>query len=205
MNIRRIKDKLLCPIVSSMITVLTCILTCLLLIYPFFASQKIKESQAVDLITQKVNEKILYCGNDFWVHWIVIDPNQRTFKFQDVRGLNADSSEIISPKQLELNPYYKGVHKVDNITFKFLDNFKTGAAGFYPDLSFFNGKKTAMEIINSSNKIPYQAGISVTKNIFNNMVYVFIISSTKEDLGSCDSNKIVRDLEELSIYAKGLL
>lgn len=202
---RIIRDKLLCPIVSSVITTLTACLISLLIIYPFFASQKIKETEAVDLITKKVDEKILSCKKDFWMTWIVIDPNKGTYRFQDIKGLNADETEIISPKKLNLNPFYSKTHKIDQTTFNFLDNFKTGAAGFYSDLSFFNDKKSAKDIINATNKTVYKVGISVTKNIFNNMVYVFIASSTKEELGVCNSDKIVRDLEDLSIYAKGLL
>jgi len=72
-------------------------------------------------------------------------------------------------------------------------------------IAAIDDKETAVEIINASNKKVYQAGISVTKNIFNNMVYVFIVSSTKQELDRCNSDKIVRDLEDLSIYAKGLL
>ena len=202
---RIIRDKLLCPIVSSAITTLTACLISLLFIYPFFASQKIKETEAVDLITKKVDEKVLPCGKDFWMTWIVIDPNERTYRFQNIKGLNADETEIISPKDLKLNPFYAGTHKIDRATFNFLDGFKTGAAGFYSDLSYFNDKEGAKQIINATNKTVYQIGISVTKNIFNNMVYVFIASSTKEELGVCNSDKIVRDLEDLSIYAKGLL
>lgn len=199
-----LRNKFLCPIISSLITITITFLICFVVVYPLYERNKFDRSIEIDNITNLVDSKLKFCGQDYWITWIVIDSTKKNFRFQDVRGLNAGT--IISPKALQLNAYYLSSEiPIDNVTYKFLDNFRTGAVGYYPDLSFFKDKKTAKEIIDHSNKKIYQVGISVTKSKFNNLVYVFVMSVTKSNLRKCDRNKIVHDLEELSIYAKGAL
>ena len=196
--------KLICPVISSLTTMIAILLVFVACILPFITSQALKQSQSVDLITKEVDKIINNCGKDFRVSWIVVDPNKKIYKFHDVRGLNADSSAIVSSKNPQLNPFYSKIHKIDPITFSFLDKFDNGAAGFYPEISFFNDKKSARDMISSSNKIIFKVGISVTKNILDNMVYVFIATITSDSYNVCSKDDIVTHLEDLSIYAKGI-
>ncbi len=174
----KFKDKLWCPLVSSLIQ----LAIIGLVLFPLIAKSKLDTSKGFDNITKKVDEKLRVCGVNYWMSWLVLDANKKEFGFQDVRGFNLGGTKIISPRTLQLNPYYNNIHKIDQKTLKFLSKFETGAAGYYPDLSFFDDKPSAKEIINSANKKVDSVGISVTKDIFRNLVYVFIFSITSGTL-----------------------
>lgn len=195
------KDKLLCPIISSFI-----IIGIVFLVFsPLVSQTKLNLSEAVDAITVKMDQQIRSCGPNYWTSWIIVDESRKQFKFQDVRGFNADGTTIISSKSLKLNPYYLKKHSIDDKTISFLSNFETGAAGHYENISFFDEYLTAKEIIGQSNKKPITITISVTRNIFSNIVYVFLATTLSPNFDKCDKSQIVNNLEDLSIYAKGTL
>jgi hypothetical protein len=193
------KEKLLCPIISSIIQ----LSVILLFFLPSFSNSKIHNLSNDYYITKVVDQKLQNCGPNYWISWIVIDTNNQQYYFQDVRGIKGD--KIISPKYLQLNPFYNEIHAVDIKTLKFLSNFENGAAGYYSDMLFFDNLSTAKEIINSTNEKVYNVGISVTKNVLHNLVYVFLMTSTGVINNKCSQNEIIESLEDLSNYAKGLL
>lgn len=199
--VKNFKEKLLCPIISSFIIVGIV----LLVFFPLASQTRLNLSEALDNITIKVDQQIRTCGVHYWTTWIIVDASKKQFKFQDVRGFNKEGTAIISPKSLKLNPYYLKKHTVDDKTIDFLSNFENGVAGYYGDISFFDEYPTAKEIIQQSNKKPVTITISVTKNIFSNIVYVFLATVTSSDFRQCDKTQIVNNLEDLSIYAKGKL
>lgn len=199
---KQFKEKLLCPIVSSFIIVGIVFL----IFMPLFAQSQLNAIKAIDDITNKTDDQIRKCGIGYWISWIVIDQSRKQFYFQDVRGLNKDATAIISPKALKLNPYYLGIHSIDQETIRFLSSFENGVAGYYADLSFFSNLSVVQKVLKVSNKNIKSVGVSVTKNIFTDIVYVFLMTATSDSNSEqCDKTQIVNHLEDLSIYAKGRL
>lgn len=201
MMIRKIKDKLFCPLVSALIQ--------LVIIYTLFFKLIVLQNQysfaiTEDKIEEKIINKVNYCGKDYWISWLVIDKSiPKKYKFRNVIGCPSQSASCaVSIKNL--NPFYKKEYLIDDKTYDFLLNYKNGSAGYYNDINFFADMPSTLEIIRSTNKKVYSAGVSIVKNITGDPIYVFIMSNTSKN-SKCGSDDVVRSLEDLSIYAKGIL
>ena len=199
--IRKIKEKLFCPLVSALIQ--------LILIYILFFQLVVLGNQYTfaateDKIEEKLTNKVNYCGKDYWISWIVIDKTiPKKYRFRNVIGCSSQSTSCaVSIKNL--NSFYKKEHFIDEKSYDFLLSYKTGSAGYYGDMIFFADMPAALEMINNSNKRIYSVGVSVVKDIKGDPIYVFLMSNTSKN-SKCSSNDVVRSLEDLSIYAKGIL
>ncbi len=205
--LKEIKNKLFCPLVSALIQI--CILYFIFFQYSqYLQNNRYDYSVANSRIKSKIEEKINYCGKDYWISWIVLSGNKSTNKyfFQDVIGCNPNKNSnncAFSVKEAKLNEFYnQEYHKIDPKTYNFLMKIDTGVAGFYSDMSFFNDYPAIKNVLINSNKVISTLGITVTKDIRRNIVYVFAMSNTSSKLSNkCDKNKIVNTLEEISIFA----
>lgn len=178
-----------------------------LFFHNFEPSNFYKRAIGDDKIKTKLAQLSQHCGVDHFWTWIVINEAKKEFYFQDVIGCNKANPEncAFSIKNLRLNPFYLKTHKfTDDESFKFLSDLNTGAAGYYDDISFFSQYKTISDALASSNKKLESVGLAVTK-FRNNLVYLFIKTSSVKNPTSCQKNEATNLLEELSIYAEGNL
>jgi len=205
-NLRRIASRLMCPLVSALIQ----IFVILILFVQFF---EIKDHYYASMsnvsIRTKIEDRINQCGKDYWLSWIVLDGNvsKRKYYFQEVIGCNNDTGDgddcSYSVKETKLNPFYnESYHRLDNNTYKFLTNMDTGMVAYFEDVGKLNNYKAIKEALLSSNKKIDSLGLTVTKNIKRNIVYVFAMSKTGAGVETCDKDRVVNILEDLSIYAK---
>jgi hypothetical protein len=202
----KIKNKLWCPLVSACIQIFV-IMT---IFMQFF---EIKDHYYASIsnagIKKKIEKRINQCGKDYWLSWIVLDGNvsKRKYYFQDVIGCNPESGIkndcSFSVKNSKLNPFYNETyHKLDKNTYKLLMGMDTGLVGYYDNLTKLRTYKAMNEALNSFNKEIKVLGLTVTKNIKQNIVYVFAMTKTGDSKMTCNKSDIINILEDLSIYAK---
>lgn len=202
--IRKLKEKLFCPLVSSLIQ----IFVLYILFFQFFEIKDHYYSSISNArIKAKIESRINQCGKDYWLTWIVLDGNNSKEKyfFQDVIGCvpNKNGNCAFSVKEAKLNKFYnEEFHRVDKKTYEFLTSIENGVSGYYNDMSFLKKFPSIDEVLKNSNKTIYELGISVTKDIRRNLVYVFAMTNTSKENKSCDKNQMILILEDLSIYAK---
>jgi len=203
--VRKTKDKLMCPLVSALIQIT-------FLYIAFFQFFEVKDHYYSSIsnasIKTKIENKINICGPDTWISWIVLDGNKSKNKyyFQDVIGCNVESKIknncAYSVKETRLNPFYNETyHKLDTDTYHFLEKMDTGMVAYFDDLKYLNEFKSINKALQSSNKDIKSIGLTVTKNVKKNIVYVFAMTNTKKET-KCGKDKTISILEELSLYAK---
>lgn len=202
--IRKLKEKLFCPLVSSLIQ----IFVLYILFFQFFEIKDHYYSSISNArIKAKIESRINQCGKDYWLTWIVLDGNNSKEKyfFQDVIGCapNKNGNCAFSVKEAKLNKFYnEEFHRVDEKTYEFLTSIENGVSAYYNDMSFLKKFPSINEVLKNSNKTIYELGISVTKDIRRNLVYVFAMTNTSKENKSCDKDQMILILENLSIYAK---
>lgn len=202
-SFRKIKEKIFCPLVTSLIQIF-------ILYVLFFQFFEIKDHYYSSIsnarIKAKIESRINQCGKDYWLTWIVLDGNSSKEKyfFQDVIGCSSKPGDCaFSVKEAKLNKFYnEEFHKVDSKTYKFLTSIDNGVSGYYKDMTFLKNFPAINEVINNSNKTIYELGISVTKDVRRNLVYVFAMTNTSKENKKCDKDQMILILEDLSIYAK---
>jgi len=202
--VRRLKERLFCPLVSSLIQIF-------ILYVLFFQFFEIKDHYYSSIsnarIKAKIESRINECGKDYWLTWIVLDGNSSKEKyfFQDVIGCSPRKTGdcAFSVKEAKLNKFYnEEFHKVDRKTYEFLTSIENGISGYYNDMSFLKNFSAINDVINNSNKTIYELGISVTKDFKRNLVYVFAMTNTSKENKNCNKEQMILILEDLSIYAK---
>lgn len=202
--LRKLKEKLFCPLVSSLIQ----IFVLYILFFQFFEIKDHYYSSISNArIKAKIESRINQCGKDYWLTWIVLDGNNSKEKyfFQDVIGCapNKNGNCAFSVKEAKLNKFYnEEFHRVDEKTYEFLTSIENGVSAYYNDMSFLKKFPSINEVLKNSNKTIYELGISVTKDIRRNLVYVFAMTNTSKENKSCDKDQMILILENLSIYAK---
>lgn len=202
--LRKLKEKLFCPLVSSLIQ----IFVLYILFFQFFEIKDHYYSSISNArIKAKIESRINQCGKDYWLTWIVLDGNNSKEKyfFQDVIGCapNKNGNCAFSVKEAKLNKFYnEEFHRVDEKTYEFLTSIENGVSAYYNDMSFLKKFPSINEVLKNSNKTIYELGISVTKDIRRNLVYVFAMTNTSKENKSCDKDQMILILEDLSIYAK---
>lgn len=203
-SLRKLKEKLFCPLVSSLIQ----IFVLYILFFQFFEIKDHYYSSISNArIKAKIESRINQCGKDYWLTWIVLDGNNSKEKyfFQDVIGCapNKNGNCAFSVKEAKLNKFYnEEFHRVDEKTYEFLTSIENGVSAYYNDMSFLKKFPSINEVLKNSNKTIYELGISVTKDIRRNLVYVFAMTNTSKENKSCDKDQMILILENLSIYAK---
>lgn len=203
-SLRKLKEKLFCPLVSSLIQ----IFVLYILFFQFFEIKDHYYSSISNArIKAKIESRINQCGKDYWLTWIVLDGNNSKEKyfFQDIIGCapNKNGNCAFSVKEAKLNKFYnEEFHRVDEKTYKFLTSIENGVSAYYNDMSFLKKFPSINEVLKNSNKTIYELGISVTKDIRRNLVYVFAMTNTSKENKSCDKDQMILILEDLSIYAK---
>jgi hypothetical protein len=203
-SFKKIKEKIFCPLVTSLIQIF-------ILYVLFFQFFEIKDHYYSSIsnarIKAKIESRINECGKDYWLTWIVLDGNSSKEKyfFQDVIGCSSENKAdcAFSVKEAKLNKFYnEEFHKVDKKTYEFLTSIDNGVSGYYKDMSFLKNFPAINEVIKNSNKTIYELGISVTKDLRRNLVYVFAMTNTSKENKKCDKDQMILILEDLSIYAK---
>lgn len=203
-SLRKLKEKLFCPLVSSLIQ----IFVLYILFFQFFEIKDHYYSSISNArIKAKIESRINQCGKDYWLTWIVLDGNNSKEKyfFQDIIGCapNKNGNCAFSVKEAKLNKFYnEEFHRVDEKTYKFLTSIENGVSAYYNDMSFLKKFPSINEVLKNTNKTIYELGISVTKDIRRNLVYVFAMTNTSKENKSCDKDQMILILEDLSIYAK---
>jgi len=205
-SLRKIKNKLWCPLISALIQIF-------MIMTIFMQFFEIKDHYYASIsnanIKKKIESRVNQCGKDYWVSWIVLDGNvsKRKYYFQDVIGCNPNSKISgdcsFSVKNSKLNPFYNETyHKLDGKTYEFLMGMDTGLVAYYEDLSKLKVYKSMSNALDSSNKEIKSLGLSITKNIKRNIVYVFAMTKTGNSKMTCDKSDMINILEDLSTYAK---
>jgi hypothetical protein len=202
-SIIKIKEKLFCPLVSSLFQ----IFILYILFFQFFETKDHYYSSISNArIKNKIESRINQCGKDYWLSWIVLDGNspREKYFFQDVIGCSGKPGECaFSVKEAKLNKFYnEEFHKVDKKTYQFLSLIKNGVSAYYDDMAFLKDFPAISEVINHSNKTIYELGISVTKDFKRNLIYVFAMTNTSKKNKKCNKDQMIFILEDLSIYAK---
>lgn len=203
-SLRKLKEKLFCPLVSSLIQ----IFVLYILFFQFFEIKDHYYSSISNArIKAKIESRINQCGKDYWLTWIVLDGNNSKEKyfFQDIIGCapNKNGNCAFSVKEAKLNKFYnEEFHRVDEKTYEFLTSIENGVSAYYNDMSFLKKFPSINEVLKNTNKTIYELGISVTKDIRRNLVYVFAMTNTSKENKSCDKDQMILILEDLSIYAK---
>lgn len=200
--IRQLKDKLLCPLVSSLIQV-TIIFVVFFEFYEF--GDEYKSLVKRERITKRIETRVNECGQGYFISWLVIKNNtlKNKFSFEDVIGCYKNKSDCsYSVKKLKLNKYYnEEYHKIDKQTYEFLSQLKPSAAAYFNDMNSLKDYPAIFEALENSNKNIYEIGLSAVKDIRHNLIYVFTLTNTTQ-LKTCNKDRIVYILEDLSTYAK---
>lgn len=202
--INSIKNKIFCPLLTAIVQI--CIIYTLF--FHFFSIQNhYKTSISNSRIKERIDNRIAICGKDYWISWMVLDANdnKNRYFFQDVIGCNPlkQGNCAFSVKDMKLNKFYnEEYHKVDDKTYEFLMKMDTGVAGYYEDVNFIKQFPSIYEVIKHSNKTINSIGISVTKDLRKNIVYVFSMTKTSKTNNSCSKQDVINTLEDLSIFAK---
>lgn len=205
-KIKNALSKLACPLTSALIQVFII----LVIFMQFF---EIRDQYHISInnakIKRKIESKINQCGKDYWISWLVLDGNssKKKYYFEEVMGCNEYSTNnndcSFSVKNTKLNPFYNEIyHRLDSNTYELLTTMDTGMVAYFGDTTKIEPYKSMIDALEASNLEIKSLGVSVTRNIAQNLVYVFTISKTGESAGKCDKRKVVGILEELSIYAK---
>jgi len=171
----------------------------------FFAKDHYFFSIKKDIIINKIKEEINQCGYGSWLSWIVVDTNEknRNYYFEDVIGCKKGNDHCpFSVKDQNLNPYYnKYNHKLDDKSYLLLSEMDTGSVAYFNNISsLYNYSSLYDAIINSNLKIN-SIGISITKDIRRNIVYIFTLTNTHAN--KCDKHNSIEILEKLSIFSRG--
>jgi len=201
----RLRDRLLCPLVSALIQILV-------LYTIFFQFFEIKDHYYSSIANAKIKahieDKVNQCGRGTWISWLVVDGNvsRDRYYFQDVIGCRKDTEEkgecAFSVKEAKLNPFYNAIyHKLDKCSVSFLNNIPSSEVAFFEDLKALPCETLAIGVGASNSKL-LNMGITVTRNTRSNMVYIFTLSQTAPYSEDCPKSKRVTILEELSNYAK---
>jgi len=158
-------------------------------------------------IRSRIEARAEECGKDYFISWLVFDGNKTKDKyyFKDVIGCNPKKEKkdcAFSVKDAKLNPFYNAeYHRVDKKTYEFLEKMETGNAGIYDNLDYFKDYPAINDVLHSTNKKIERLGISITRDIRKNVVYVFTITNVSKN-NQCDRHQMTDILEDLSIYAK---
>lgn len=158
-----------------------------------------------DLITNKIKEELNQCGYGSWLSWIVVNTkdSNKNYYFEDVLGCKKLSDDCsFSVKNQNLNPYYsKYNHKLDDNSYKILSSMETGSVAYFSNIDSLKNYSSLYEAIINSNLKIKNIGISVTKDIRRNIVYIFTLTNTHAN--KCGKYKSIEILEGLSIFSRG--
>lgn len=200
--------KLLCPLTGAIIS-LVAVSYAFIMLFPEIANKKeviYNRSIYDSRITKEIDNIVNSCGSGYFLSWIVFneDSNNSRYYFQDVVGCaGEEKSCAISIKNLHLNKFYdQEYHKVDRSTLEFFNSMQTGLAGYYNDIDYLSSRyPTIAEIAHNTNKKIISTGITVTKDIRSNIIYVFTLANTSPTNSRCGQKEIVKHLEFLSTFA----
>lgn len=203
-NFNKIKNKIHSPLLYAVLQIL---LIFTIFFHIFNLQDHYRTSISNSRIKEKIENKIVACGKDYWISWMVLDANdsKNRYYFQDVIGCNPQKQGncAFSVKEMKLNKFYnEEYHKVDDETYRFLMKMDTGIAGYYEDMNFLKQFPSIYEVVKKSNKTIQSIGITVTKDLRKNIVYVFSMTKTSKNNSSCSKQDIINTLEDLSIFAK---
>jgi len=197
-----IKNKLIQPLTIAIIQVA-------IIYYLFFSLFFTKDhyyfSLKKDIILNKIKQEVNQCGYGSWLSWIIVDTNEnnKNYYFEDVIGCNKLSDNCsFSVKDQNLNPYYnKYNHKLDSKSYSLLSKMETGSVAYFNDVNNLKSYTSLYKAITNSNLKINNIGISITKDVRKNIVYIFTLTNTH--INKCDKYKTIDILEELSIFSRG--
>lgn len=158
-------------------------------------------SQARTEISTKIDGILNECQDGYWLSWLTVDND--IYSFEQVKGYNPNSTNpdhIQSVK--ELNPFYLKSHSIDKKSKEKLASMDTGFPAFFIDSNDLKNYPSVYEALGAANNNLNSIGFAVTKSSENDVVYVFIITSSNPKLKKCSQKDIHNSLKDLSIYAK---
>lgn len=199
--------KLLCPLTGAIISVFV-MSYCFVMLYPELWNKKelIYNRSIYDArISLEINKIVESCGEGYFLSWIIFNEQKDNtrYYFEDVIGCNGkDKNCAFSVKNLHLNAFYdKEYHRVDEDTLEFLNKMQTGMAGYYGDINYLTAKyPTIADIAQNTNKTINSIGISITKDVRSNIIYVFTLANTSNNF-KCGQKETTKHLEFLSNFA----
>ena len=104
-----------------------------------------------------------------------------------------------------LNPWYLQDHKLDINSRYWLDSLDTGLVGNYSNIEDLKSYPSIYESINAANLKIQSIGLSVTKDLEENTIYIFIITETPQGGNRFNKKEISKTLYDISLYARQLL
>lgn len=158
-------------------------------------------------IKTKINATINQCGEGYYISWIVLDTKyfHDKYFFQDVIGCNKNKAGegcAFSVKDKKLNKFYNESHYIDDKSYHYLDKLDTGDVLYFTTTNDLYQYPSIYQALNSTNKKIFSGGITVIKNTFKNIVYIFALTETNANKVTCNRHQITNYLEDISKFAK---
>lgn len=200
---KKILKKLICPLTGAIFSIW---LMFLAWFYFGFGLSHYDHVKISDKIQKKIDINLNLCGSNNWITTLVV--KGKRYYYDDVRGCapNKKDNCAFSVKDLKLNPRYLEEDLfIDDRTFAFVNKLENGVAGYYDDFAIFENMPTVKSLLLSSNKKIEAFAVSVTKDLKSDIIYVFVMSSTKKNNNVCGKQVMTEMTESLSIFtAKNL-
>ena len=160
-------------------------------------SHTINSIIGLDNIENKSHKIIEQCGENYWFTWIAV--GGKNYIFKDVIGCNrysANQSCVFSVKEKKLNSYYDRKDlTVDQKSYDLLDRLNTGDIGYIDNIENYKEYAAVYEALTQANLKIKEAHYTIKKNIFMDIIYLFLISNTGSE--KCSKQDLSRYLIEL--------
>ena len=153
-------------------------------------------------VTIKMADQLSRCGEGYFLSFITVDDGFFKKKFSFVEEITMTDIGAVSIKFR--NPHWGFVKDLDKKSYTFLNSKVNNGASYYNNLELIDDIPVADSLLNHSKIKPKYAGFSLVKK-YNNIIYVFILTSANEKNQKCKEVEAISILNELSIFTQQLL
>lgn len=153
-------------------------------------------------VTIKMADQLSRCGKGYFLSFITVDDGFFKKKFSFVEEITMTDIGAVSIKFR--NPHWGFVKDLDKKSYTFLNSKVNNGASYYNNLELIDDIPVADSLLNHSKIKPKYAGFSLVKK-YNNIIYVFILTSANEKNQKCKEVEAISILNELSIFTQQLL
>ena len=147
-------------------------------------------------------DQLSRCGEGYFLSFITVDDGFFKKKFSFVEEITMTDIGAVSIKFR--NPHWGFVKDLDKKSYTFLNSKVNNGASYYNNLELIDDIPVADSLLNHSKIKPKYAGFSLVKK-YNNIIYVFILTSANEKNQKCKEVEAISILNELSIFTQQLL
>lgn len=153
-------------------------------------------------VTIKMADQLAKCGKGYFLSFITVDDGLFKKKFSFVEEITMTDIGAVSIKFR--NPHWGFVKDLDKKSYTFLNSKVNNGANYYNNLELIDDIPVADSLLNHSKIKPKYVGFSLVKK-YNNIIYVFILTSANEKNQKCKEVEAISILNELSIFTQQLL